>query len=143
MVQHDDRLLMNPGSATGAYSIYTDAVIPSFMLLDISGSKVDVYIYQMIDGESKVKKMEFVKPTPRTFPKGPKEKFKGAVHKVVDSTVSGSLTICLNVDPCRGLSQKVRPRRAQTKAQQITHPFMSQGVHDGLASNFSFSLPNS
>ena len=79
---------MNPGSATGAYSIYTEDVVPSFMLMDITGSKVDVYIYQMIDGESKVKKMEFVKPKARSYPKGPKEKFKGAIHKVMDSAVS-------------------------------------------------------
>jgi len=86
VVQNDERLLMNPGSATGAYSIYTDDVVPSFILMDITGNKVDVYIYQMIDGESKVKKMEFVKPPPRTYPKGPKEKFKGAVAKVIEST---------------------------------------------------------
>lgn len=87
VVQHDDRLLMNPGSATGAYSIYTDDVVPSFMLMDITGSKVDVYIYQMIDGESKVNKMEFVKPQPRSYPKGPKDKFRSAVAKVMDSEV--------------------------------------------------------
>jgi len=77
---------MNPGSATGAYNFFTEDVLPSFMLLDITGSKMDVYIYQMIDGESKVKKMDFVKPPPR-FPKGAAEKFKSAVNKVIESEV--------------------------------------------------------
>ncbi|CAD7695196.1 unnamed protein product [Ostreobium quekettii] len=60
--QYEDRLLMNPGSATGAYCMYENEVTPSFILMDITGTKVDLYIYQLIDGESKIKKMEFVKP---------------------------------------------------------------------------------
>lgn len=87
VLQHDDHLLLNPGSATGAYTMYSDEVTPSFMLMDITGSKVDVYIYQMIEGDSRVKKVEFVKPEGRSFPKGPKEKFKGAVNKIINVQV--------------------------------------------------------
>ncbi|GMH42375.1 hypothetical protein BSKO_10294 [Bryopsis sp. KO-2023] len=61
--QFEDHLLMNPGSGTGAYSMFCESVVPSFALMDINGSKVDVYIYEMINGESKIRKMEFIKPS--------------------------------------------------------------------------------
>lgn len=37
---YEDRFLINPGSATGAYSDMTSNVKPSFVLMDIDGSKV-------------------------------------------------------------------------------------------------------
>lgn len=40
VIQYEQRLLMNPGSATGAYSIFEKEVIPSFILMDINESKV-------------------------------------------------------------------------------------------------------
>eukprot|EP00210_Caulerpa_lentillifera_P005628 g5381.t1 len=83
--QMDGRLLINPGSATGAYSLYTKEVIPTFILMDIVGRKADVYIYQMIDGESKVKKMEFVKPDAlEGVMEGPKGKFQSTVDKIIE-----------------------------------------------------------
>lgn len=33
------RLQINPGSATGAYCSFRDIVVPSFILLDLEGSK--------------------------------------------------------------------------------------------------------
>jgi vacuolar protein sorting-associated protein 29 len=38
--KHEDRFLINPGSATGAYSSVTLNVKPSFVLMDIDGPKV-------------------------------------------------------------------------------------------------------
>ena len=82
--------MINPGSATGAYSTVTDVVKPSFVLMDIDGPKVlsngwitpllvtrlalrftltmfncimqaTVYVYELIEGEVKVDKIEFTK----------------------------------------------------------------------------------
>ena len=37
---YEDRLQINPGSATGAYSTTAKEVNPSFVLMDLDGSKV-------------------------------------------------------------------------------------------------------
>ena len=37
--KYEDRFLINPGSATGAYSSVTRNVKPSFVLMDIDGAK--------------------------------------------------------------------------------------------------------
>lgn len=39
-VMYEDRLQINPGSATGAYSTITEDVKPSFVLMDLDGDKV-------------------------------------------------------------------------------------------------------
>jgi hypothetical protein len=39
-VIYEELLQINPGSATGAYSTFTDSVQPSFVLMDLDGSKV-------------------------------------------------------------------------------------------------------
>lgn len=39
-VSHEDQLQINPGSATGAYSTFGQAVQPSFVLMDLDGGKV-------------------------------------------------------------------------------------------------------
>jgi hypothetical protein len=39
-VIYEELLQINPGSATGAYSTFTDNVQPSFVLMDLDGSKV-------------------------------------------------------------------------------------------------------
>lgn len=39
-VNNGDQLQINPGSATGAYSTFSDTVQPSFVLMDLDGSKV-------------------------------------------------------------------------------------------------------
>lgn len=53
-------LHVNPGSATGAYHS-TNAVTPSFVLMDLDGSKVTVYVYQLVEGEVKVERVEYFK----------------------------------------------------------------------------------
>lgn len=39
-VKYEERLQINPGSATGAYSTLRDAVKPSFVLMDLDAGKV-------------------------------------------------------------------------------------------------------
>lgn len=39
-VNNEDQLQINPGSATGAYSAFSQSVQPSFVLMDLDGSKV-------------------------------------------------------------------------------------------------------
>mmetsp|Transcript_30417 Transcript_30417/g.51265 ORF Transcript_30417/g.51265 Transcript_30417/m.51265 type:complete len:186 (+) Transcript_30417:184-741(+) len=59
--KYEDRLLINPGSATGAFSSITHDVRPSFVLMDIDGERVVAYVYELVDGEVKVDKIEFSK----------------------------------------------------------------------------------
>ncbi|CAL5325089.1 unnamed protein product [Camellia sinensis] len=61
--KHEGGVVINPGSATGAYSSITYDVNPSFMLMDIDGLRVVVYVYELIDGEVKVDKIDFKKTT--------------------------------------------------------------------------------
>jgi len=62
VLKYEDRLLVNPGSATGAYNGITHDVKPSFVLLDIAELKVDAYVYELVDGDVKVEKVdEFVR----------------------------------------------------------------------------------
>lgn len=62
--KHEGGVIINPGSATGAYSSITYDVNPSFVLMDIDGMRVVVYVYELIDGEVKVDKIDFKKPQP-------------------------------------------------------------------------------
>ena len=50
----ENRLFLNPGSLTGAYSNLSAASIPSFMILDIKKDSMIVYNYQIIDGAVKI-----------------------------------------------------------------------------------------
>mmetsp|Transcript_15327 Transcript_15327/g.50347 ORF Transcript_15327/g.50347 Transcript_15327/m.50347 type:complete len:185 (+) Transcript_15327:248-802(+) len=60
--QYEERLLVNPGSATGAYSSLTEDVKPGFILMDIDGSRIVSYIYSLsADGEVGVEKLEYTK----------------------------------------------------------------------------------
>lgn len=47
---HEGTLLINPGSATGAYSGLLSDVVPSFCLLDVDESKLTVYSYELHPG---------------------------------------------------------------------------------------------
>eukprot|EP00850_Spirogloea_muscicola_P024432 SM000812S22579 [mRNA] locus=s812:1594:2224:- [translate_table: standard] len=59
------RLMINPGSATGAYSSLGGGTVnPSFVLMDIDGHRVVVYVYELLGGEVKVDKIDFKKPQP-------------------------------------------------------------------------------
>lgn len=52
---------MNPGSATGAYSAITDAVVPTFVLMDVDDNTITSYVYRLIDEEVQVEKVEYTK----------------------------------------------------------------------------------
>eukprot|EP00898_Chlorokybus_atmophyticus_P003862 jgi/Chlat1/4477/Chrsp29S04426 len=60
--KYEDRFLINPGSATGAYSSMTEDVKPSFVLMDVDGLRATVYVYELVNGDVKVDKIEFAKP---------------------------------------------------------------------------------
>ncbi|KAL6516734.1 Vacuolar protein sorting-associated protein 29 [Orobanche gracilis] len=64
--KHEAGVVINPGSATGAFSSITCDVNPSFVLMDIDGLRVVVYVYELIDGEVKVDKIDFKKTTAST-----------------------------------------------------------------------------
>ena len=63
--EFEDKLFINPGSATGAYSGLTGDVSPTFVLMDIQNEEVTPYVYSWVDDELKVEKM-------RAFKKGGK-----------------------------------------------------------------------
>ncbi|KAE8662668.1 Vacuolar protein sorting-associated protein 29 [Hibiscus syriacus] len=65
-IQTRRRVIINPGSATGAYSSITYDVNPSFVLMDVDGLRVVVYVYELIDGEVKVDKIDFKKTASTT-----------------------------------------------------------------------------
>ena len=54
--KYEDRLLVNAGSATGAYSPVTPDARPSFLIMDIDGPRIVGYVYELVDGEVKVDK---------------------------------------------------------------------------------------
>eukprot|EP00270_Netrium_digitus_P006067 TRINITY_DN1826_c0_g1_i1.p1 TRINITY_DN1826_c0_g1~~TRINITY_DN1826_c0_g1_i1.p1 ORF type:complete len:206 (-),score=52.23 TRINITY_DN1826_c0_g1_i1:150-767(-) len=61
--KHNGRLLINPGSATGAYnSVGGGSHNPSFVLMDMDKQRVVVYVYELVNGEVKVDKIDFRKP---------------------------------------------------------------------------------
>ncbi|KAJ1978714.1 Vacuolar protein sorting-associated protein 29 [Dimargaris xerosporica] len=63
--EYDGKFFVNPGSATGAYGAAnippTTAATPSFVLMDIQPTLVTTYVYQLVDGELKVDKIEYKK----------------------------------------------------------------------------------
>ena len=60
--EHENRFYVNPGSITGAYSALESDLTPSFILMDIQSATVVTYVYQLIDEEVKVERIEFKKP---------------------------------------------------------------------------------
>jgi vacuolar protein sorting-associated protein 29 len=59
--EHENKFYVNPGSATGAYSALDTDITPSFILMDIQSSTVVTYVYQLIDDEVKVDRIEYKK----------------------------------------------------------------------------------
>ncbi|KAK6242562.1 hypothetical protein SCA6_007951 [Theobroma cacao] len=47
--KHEGGIVINPGSATVAYSSFTYDVKPSFAFMDIDGLSIGVYVYELID----------------------------------------------------------------------------------------------
>mmetsp|Transcript_23996 Transcript_23996/g.81849 ORF Transcript_23996/g.81849 Transcript_23996/m.81849 type:complete len:190 (-) Transcript_23996:748-1317(-) len=60
--KYEDRLLLNPGSATGAYSATAVESKPSFLIMDVNGPRVVSYNYELVNGEVKVDMIEYIKP---------------------------------------------------------------------------------
>jgi len=61
--EYEGRYFINPGSATGAWhGASTEDPTPSFALMDIQGTVIVTYVYQLIEGEVRVEKMEYRKP---------------------------------------------------------------------------------
>jgi len=61
-IDRDGRFFLNPGSATGAWSgAFNAEPTPSFALMDIQGPVVVTYVYQLIEGEVRVEKVEYRK----------------------------------------------------------------------------------
>ncbi|TNN05228.1 Vacuolar protein sorting-associated protein isoform 2 [Schistosoma japonicum] len=52
---------INPGSATGAYSPFEKNPQPSFVLLDIQETVIQLYIYTLVNDEHKVSRIEYQK----------------------------------------------------------------------------------
>ncbi|KAJ3452388.1 vacuolar protein sorting-associated protein [Anaeramoeba flamelloides] len=61
--QLENKLFINPGTVTGAYSGFNDEIEPSFVLMDVKGSKIITYVYQLKDGDVSVEKITYTKPT--------------------------------------------------------------------------------
>ncbi|RKP36053.1 vacuolar sorting protein vps29 [Dimargaris cristalligena] len=61
-LEFENKFFVNPGSATGAYSALTQGpAVPSFVLMDVQDTGAVTYVYQLIDGEVKVDKIEYHK----------------------------------------------------------------------------------
>jgi len=59
--EYQKKFFINPGSATGAYGPLTEEIIPTFVLMDIQGTHVITYVYQLMNDDVKVDKMEYTK----------------------------------------------------------------------------------
>lgn len=61
--EQENRFYVNPGSITGSYSPVGDEKdhVPSFILMDIQSNTVVTYVYQLIEDEVKVERIEFKK----------------------------------------------------------------------------------
>ena len=66
VVEYEGKFYINPGSITGAYNPVSvngadgnNNVVPSFILMDIQSGTVVTYVYQLVDEEVKVERIEF------------------------------------------------------------------------------------
>ncbi|KAK7030426.1 Vacuolar protein sorting-associated protein 29 [Paramarasmius palmivorus] len=61
-IEYDNKFFVNPGSATGAWTgLFNGDPTPSFALMDIQGPVVVTYVYQLVEGEVRVEKVEYRK----------------------------------------------------------------------------------
>ncbi|KAJ5077594.1 vacuolar protein sorting-associated protein [Anaeramoeba ignava] len=60
--ESEGKIFINPGSVTGAYSGFTEDVVPSFVLMDIQKEKIITYVYKLKNGELEVNKLFFSRP---------------------------------------------------------------------------------
>ncbi len=61
IAEESGKLFLNPGSVSGAYSSFTTEVTPSFILLALKASSIQIFLYQLIGNEVKVTKTEYNK----------------------------------------------------------------------------------
>jgi hypothetical protein len=59
-VENEGKFFINPGSATGAFNALEIEVLPSFVLMDINGPQIVMYVYQLLK-DVKVQKIEYKK----------------------------------------------------------------------------------
>ncbi|CAI7995964.1 Vacuolar protein sorting-associated protein 29 [Geodia barretti] len=59
-VENEGKFFINPGSATGAFNALEIEVTPSFVLMDINGPQIVLYVYQLLK-DVKVQKIEYKK----------------------------------------------------------------------------------
>jgi len=60
--EYQNSFFINPGSDTESFTPLKGDVIPTFVLMDVQGSTVITYVYQLKDSDVKVDKMEYTKP---------------------------------------------------------------------------------
>lgn len=60
-MQYDGKYFINPGSATGSYSSTNSNPRPSFILIAVQGDDVVAFIYELINEEINVQRIEFSK----------------------------------------------------------------------------------
>ncbi|KIJ12154.1 hypothetical protein PAXINDRAFT_83316 [Paxillus involutus ATCC 200175] len=71
-IEYGGRFFVNPGSATGAWTgLRNSDPIPSFALMDIQGAVVVTYVYQLVEGEVRVDKIEYRKEVEAPKPAAP------------------------------------------------------------------------
>jgi len=59
--EHDGYFYINPGSITGSFTPLEPEVRASFLLLDVQANVIVTYVYQLIDDEVKVERVEYRK----------------------------------------------------------------------------------
>jgi len=58
--EYEKKFIINPGSATGAYSpLISSDPVPSFVVMDIQGSVAVTYVYELHGEDVKVEKITF------------------------------------------------------------------------------------
>jgi len=60
LFQKEEKLFLNPGTGSGAYSGFCATHVPSFLLLDLQANKLKIYRYQLVDGNVDVQLTTFV-----------------------------------------------------------------------------------
>ena len=60
-MQYEGKYFINPGSATGAYSSVNSAPRPSFILIAVQGDEVVAFIYELINEEINVQRVDCFK----------------------------------------------------------------------------------
>lgn len=51
VAEYEGRLFLNPGSATGAFSPLAPTSTPSFMVLDVTGDQMTIYLYKLTESQ--------------------------------------------------------------------------------------------